>query len=344
MSGEVQPGSRKILRWVPGIVISAVAIYAVVHFTSGQDFSAALRTVRPWFVVFLVATSVLTLLVRALAWRTILGNQVSLSSCFFGISEGYFLNNLFPLRAGEIGRALFVGRSSGLGTLHILSTILIERAFDIVLAASILLITLPLVVGASWIKPLAVTAFLVVIAGLILLFIISIQREKFQDWISSRKFRSGFFTRRILPQVNKILDGLSALVHPGQFALSFFWICINWGLWVIMYYLTVAQLAPAAPLWWGGLIGSLLALGVAIPAAPANVGVYEASVVGAFALLGVSSSSALAYAVVLHLVQIAVTTILGLWGMIRDGRGFSTLLASIGQKQPLNNNIENEVH
>jgi len=77
---------------------------------------------------------------------------------------------LFPLRAGELGRALFVGRASGLGMMHILSTILIERAFDIFFAAGILLITLPLVVGAAWIKPVAFTAFVIVIAGLAFLF------------------------------------------------------------------------------------------------------------------------------------------------------------------------------
>jgi len=107
---------------------------------------------------------------RSIGWRTILGRRVDLKTCFFGISEGYFLNNLFPLRAGELGRALFVGRASGLGMMHILSTILIERAFDIFFAAGILLITLPLVVGAAWIKPVAFTAFVIVIAGLAFLF------------------------------------------------------------------------------------------------------------------------------------------------------------------------------
>ncbi len=340
-----QPGTaRKLLRWLPGVVISAIAVYAIIHFTEGQDFGTALRMVNPWFVLFLVVFSVLTLLTRSIAWRTILGNRVSLKTCFFGVSEGYFLNNLFPLRAGELGRALFVGRASGLGMMHILSTILIERAFDIIFAASILLITLPLVVGAGWIKPVAFVAFMLVIAGLIFLFLISINRQKFQDWVQSRNFRSGFVKRRILPQINKIMDGLSALVHPEQFFLSFLWIGINWALWIIMYYVTVAQLTPEAPLWWGGFIGSLLALGVAIPAAPASVGVYEASVVGAFAVLGVSNSAGLAYAIVLHLVQIVVTTTFGLWGMIRDGRSFSSLLATIKEKQQADQIATSEEH
>jgi uncharacterized protein (TIRG00374 family) len=324
---------RRLLRWLPGLVISAIAIYAVVRFTRGQDFGAALRAVKPWFVVFLITFSILTLFARSIAWRTILGNRVNLMTCFFGVNEGYFLNNLFPLRAGELGRALFVGQSSGLGMMHILSTILIERAFDIFFAASILLLTLPLVVGAGWIKPVAFVAFILVIVGMVFLFILSLNRQKFQSWLQNRNIRSILINRYILPQVNKLLDGLSALVHPGQFFLGFLWIGLNWLLWLFMYYVTIAQLAPLAPIWWGGFIGSVLSLGVAIPAAPASIGVYEASVVGAFTILGVSSSAGLAYAVVLHLVQIVVTTTFGLWGMIRDGRSFSSLLASIREKQ-----------
>jgi len=325
------------MRWLPGVIISAIAIYAIVHFTRGQNIGAALMTVKPSFVLLLMTLTLLSLLVRSVGWRTILGNKISLKTSFFGICEGYFLNNLFPLRVGEIGRALFVGRSSGLGTLHVLSTILIERAFDIIFAASIILLTLPLVVGSEWIKPIAFTAFLVVILGLVILFVISIKREKFQAWIQSRKFRSNFIINRILPQVNKIMDGMSALVHPGQFFLSLLWIGLTWFLWVLLYYATIAQLVPGAPLWWGGFIAGLIALGVAIPSAPASVGVYEATLLGAFAILGASSASGLAYAIVLHVVQIFVTTVFGLWGIIRDGQKLSTILDSILNKKHVEN-------
>ncbi len=339
---EIQPGNKKpsILRWLPGLIISAIAIYAIVHFTRGQDIGAAFRSVKPGFILMLLVLSMLSLLVRSIAWRTILGNKISLKTSFFGINEGYFLNNLFPLRVGEIGRALFVGRSSGLGTLHVLSTILIERAFDIIFAASIILLTLPLVVGSEWIKPIAFTAFVVIICGLVILFVVSMNREKFQAWLLRRNIRSNFINTRILPQVSKIMDGLSALVHPGQFLLSMFWIGLTWFLWVLLYYVTIVQLAPAAPLWWGAFTSGLIALGVAIPSAPASVGVYEATILGAFALLGISSSSALAYAIVLHLAQIFVTTLFGLWGMFRDGQKLSTLLDSIVNRKNGKNTVD----
>ena len=333
MSNAAPQKYRQLIRWLPGAIISAIAIYAVVRFTRGQNIGEALRSVTPGFVLSLIVLELLSLIVRSVAWKTILGNNVSVVTAFFGVSEGYFLNNVFPFRLGELGRALFVGKASQLGTMHVLSTILIERAFDVVYAASILLITLPLVVGSQFIKPIAITAFVVVIAALIALFLISINRERFHTWIQSRNFRSAFIKNRILPQVNKLLDGLSALAHPGQFFLSLMWIGLTWAVWVALYYLTIRQLSPAAPAWWGGFIASMIALGVAIPSAPANVGVYEATIVGAFAILGVTNTSALAYAIVLHLAQVIVTTAFGLWGMIRDGQSFSTIFSSLMNKK-----------
>lgn len=333
---------KKVLRWLPGVVISAIAIYAVIRFSHMQDISEALKSVRLSFILVMLALSVLSLAVRAIAWRTILGRQVSFPAAFFGVSEGYFLNNLFPLRLGELGRALSVGRSSGLGILHVLSTIIIERAFDIVYAAGIVLLTLPLVVGADWIKPIAMIAFAVVLLGLLVLYLVANNREKFQSWISKRNFRSKFITERLLPQVTKIIDGMSALVKPSQFLLSVFWIGMTWVVWMVMYYYTVTQLAANPPLWWGLFIAGLLALGVAVPSAPAALGVYEGSLVGALAILGVSTGSALAYAVILHLIQIVVTAIFGLWGLIRDGQNLTTLFSTLSNQKKVEELESNE--
>ena len=331
---ESKPAVKKLnLRWLPGVLISAVAIFAVVRFSNIKDVGSAFRSVKVSFLLLLAGLSVLTLVVRGVAWKSILGNKVKFDTAFFGVCEGYFLNNLLPFRAGELARGLFVGRSSGLGTMHVLSTILIERAFDIVFAASIFLLTLPRVVGASWMKPVGFTAFAVVLIGLLVLFLISKNRERVKTWIEARKFRSSFINTRIVPQVNKLLNGLEALVNPAQFFLSIFWIGMTWVLWVLIYYLAVSQVVNTAPLWWGGFIASLLALGVAIPSAPAAVGVSEASIVGAFSILGISSGIALAYGIVLHVAQIITTSIFGLWGLIRDGQNFSDILASIKLKR-----------
>jgi uncharacterized membrane protein YbhN (UPF0104 family) len=125
------------------------------------------------------------------------------------------------------------------------------------------------------------------------------------------------------------MDGLSTLTHPGQFLLSLFWIALSWAMWVVLYDCLVWQILPTAPLWNGAFVGSLLALGVAIPSAPAAVGVYEASMTAALVIVGSTESVALAYAILLHVIQFVICAILGIWGLVRDGQSFSSLMSDL---------------
>ena len=329
MSSPALQKWKGILRWLPGVLISAIALYAVFRLVQMKDFAMAFSTASWKFIVLVLFFEVTSMMVRGKAWQTLLGNKVTWTQAFFGVSEGYLLNNLFPLRAGEIGRSIFVGRSSGLGMFHVLSTIVIERAFDIAMAAILVLLTLPLVVGMTWVKVVATTILVLVILGLFALFLIARYKEKVSFWIEKISPRWKVLEKYIVPQLTKLMDGLSSLTNPAQFLLSFFWIALSWVMWVYMYDLLIWQLLPAAPFWNGAFIGSILALGVAIPSAPAAIGVYEASMVAAVVILGGKESQALAYAILFHVLQFIVSGVFGFWGLIRDGQSFSSLRANL---------------
>src|SRR5512133_2100726 len=119
--------------------ISILAIVAVLKFVNPEDLKTAMATVSWKFILVVIFLDIIGLFLRGKTWQTILGNKISLIQSFFGVSEGYFLNNILPFRGGEFGRSFFVGRSSGLGTFYTLSTIVIERAFDIAFAAFLLI-------------------------------------------------------------------------------------------------------------------------------------------------------------------------------------------------------------
>jgi hypothetical protein len=330
------------LRWLPGVLISAIALYAVISFVHIQDFQKTFSAASWKFIAIESFILIASTMVRGKAWKTILGNKVTWKQSFFGICEGYFLNNLFPFRAGEIGRSIFVGQASGLGTFHVLSTIIIERAFDIAMAAILVLATLPLVVGLAWVKTVAIIALVVVIAALFLLFLIAQNRAKVSELIKRIGKKRSLIEKYVVPQINKLLDGLSTLTHPGQFLLSFFWIALSWGMWIVLYDVLVWQIIPGAPWWNGAFVGSVLSLGVAIPSAPAAIGVYEASMVAALVIVGGNESAALAFAIMLHVLQFVICAILGIWGLIRDGQSYTSLMSNLHLSQTSNhlNEIE----
>jgi uncharacterized protein (TIRG00374 family) len=316
------------LKIVPGILFSVLAVFAVLKFVNPQDLRDAFSTVSIKFILAIAAMNVASLLLRGKAWQTILDGKIRFWDSFFGVSEGYFLNNILPFRAGEFGRSFFVGRKSGLGTFYTLSSIVIERAFDIAFAALLIVVTLPNLNGMEWAKPIAIVALVLVFIGMVCLFLLTRNKEKVLAWVGKLEGKSRFFDV-VVPMARNVIEGFSTIRRPSQFFLSLFWIALCWGVWVALYYLTVIQVLPGQPLWTGAFIASVLALGVAIPSAPAALGVFEAAVTGAVVLLGGTAGSAFGYALIVHLTHFVVVGILGMWGLARDQVSFSTLVNDV---------------
>jgi uncharacterized membrane protein YbhN (UPF0104 family) len=99
----------------------------------------------------------------------------------------------------------------------------------------------------------------------------------------------------------------------------------SWACGAAEMHVLLNSSAFSAPPWWTGFVLGVLSMGIAVPSAPAALGVYEAAVVGALSLLGVPAAPALAFALLAHLMHIAVTGLIGAYGLFRDGESLSGL-------------------
>lgn len=318
-----------VRRWLPGVVISVVTLFLVFNLASWKDLQSAFSSIQPLNLAIAVVISGVSMLVRGVAWRSLLSNKPSIKTSFFTISEGYLLNNIFPLRAGEIGRAVFMGKAIKVSPFHILSSIIIERAFDLIVAASLLLSTLPLALGLDWARPVGLATLVLMFVLFATLYLMARYSDRVHAIAEKIGGRWGLFNRLVLPQIDSLLDGLSALTNLRQFLLSMFWLGFTWVFWLSVYYVMLLAIAPQAPLWWALFADSLLALGLAIPSAPAGLGVYEGTMVVALTILGIARPTALAYAIVVHFISFAVSGIFGLWGLLRERQSLSTLFSDI---------------
>ncbi len=319
---------RRVLRWLPGVVISVVALAVVLSLSKWENISLAFEAVRPINLIIAAVLTVISLGTRALAWRVLLQGRPSFRQSFFIINIGYLLNNIFPLRAGELGRAVFMGRAIKLSPFQVLSTIVIERAFDIVMAATLLLATLPLALGMEEYYTIAFISLAIVFAGLIALFVAARHPKPVIAWMERFGGRWKLVRKYVLPQLELVLNGFSVLTRPSQFFLGFFWIAVSWAIWVVIYYVMLLIIAPQAPLWWAAFVDSVLAMGIALPSAPSGIGLFEGSIYAALSVLG-HSAGALGYALLMHIFQFILTGILGLWGLLMQGRSLSNLFSEI---------------
>ncbi len=322
-----------IIKWLPGIIISVLVIYFLLRIVNVNDLRNALISLKIETLILIILLIVLSIAARGMAWRVMIGEKAKFQDSFFAVSVGYMLNNIIP-RSGEIGKAVVMGASTEYGTLHVLSTVVVERALDLAIAAGMLLSTLPLALQMDWLKPIAIILLLIVLIGLIVLFVMANNRQIVHQWITKKGEKNTFVKKYLLPGLDSLLNGFSILTKPGQFFLSLFWIGLCWTFWAFMYYLAIRTFVPQAPFWWAIFAQSVLAMGIALPSAPGGVGVFEGAMVGALSVLGVKDqSNSLGLALVLHMIQIVISFILGGIGLLRQGLTLKKLISQVSIKQ-----------
>jgi glycosyltransferase 2 family protein len=318
---------KKVGRWLPGILISLVAAVILIFVTDWKEVGQAFRQINLKSLLFGMGLTVLFLIVRAAAWRELLDGKAGFWKSFRIVNEGYLLNNILIHRTGELARAIFMGQAGGMGFSRALSSIVLERVFDLVFAAGIFLLCLPLVVGASWAKTAGIVTLIIVLSLLVMLFLTARYRDRVERWLGKIQINGKLWNQLIKPQLNALLDGLAVLTRPRRFLFGAGLILLSWLIAFSFHFVLLRALIPNVPFWWAVFTDTSLAMGIALPSAPAALGVYEATIVGALVLLGIpaSTGTGLAFAITLHAMQFVITAILGLIGLAQDGRSLAEL-------------------
>jgi uncharacterized protein (TIRG00374 family) len=321
--------SRDFGRILPGLLISAAALGITLYFVDLKQLGEVLRMADYRFVAAGLVSSLIWLFVRGFFWRTLLQNKAKYKDVFFTLSEGYLLNNLLPLRLGEVGRAYLLGRKAGLDFWHVLSTIVIERALDVVFGASILLVSLMFMVSGGWALQVGFLMGGLMVAGLVFLFIMARNHDRAIAIFDRIAARIPIVQRLGGKIIRSFLEGISILNSPLLFIKAIGWISLNWVLGLVQFYLYMRAFFPEGVefLWVSFSLG-IAAMGVAAPSSPGSIGVYEGVLVFALSLFGQNESNAFAFAVIAHLSGYLINGILGAYALAREGETLSGLYAS----------------
>jgi len=132
--------------------------------------------------------------------------------------------------------------------------------------------------------------------------------------------------------MHSFLQGLQILTDLKQFFLIVLMMGISWLAAIFLYYIMLFSISSDPEFWWAVFTNSILAMGIALPSAPAALGVFEASMVAGLKVVGISYSFALAYAVMMHFIQFAVTGLIGFASLAKEKQSITALL-SVSRKQ-----------
>jgi len=308
-----------------GILLSGIALYTVFRWAGWDELQAAFQDIEPRFLLLASVVFIISMFTRAACWHTLLEQSVTFGRVVAVLNEGYLLNNILPWRLGELGKAVIMGSQEGMSILRALSTIFVERSYDIFLALALLVGLLPLAAGINT----GMTSFMFIgglFALILLFFSIAIKRPA---WIDSFLSKLPGGMNRWGPYWERFREGFRALENTRSFLISFGWLAFSWFLAGWVYWLALRAITPEAEVSWAFFMLPVTLLGSAIPSVPGYIGVFEAAGVLALTVFGVSGGEALAATLLLHGMIYVMTTVFGAIALTTEGKTLAGIYRDI---------------
>jgi uncharacterized protein (TIRG00374 family) len=304
-----------------GLILTLGTLYWLVKNLDLDQVLVGLGAADYRWVIAGLGAVLLTLIARVLRWQVLLySGPVTFAGTLRAVVLGQLLNLILPARLGDVGRAYLISQDGKTYQAQALGTIALEKLWDLV-------ILIALIAGLSFWQPLPawiiVPARLTVAAGaMVLVGIISVLyfrpvlAERLNLLIHWFRLSNGRWSS---PLLGRMLDGLGGLRRPRVMLIAAGWSLIAWlfGAVTNVALLKAFGLPPEAGI--AILLLVVLQMGVALPAVPGHIGVFEALCLATLSLFGIEANVALGYGVTLHAVVLTPPILLGLWWFLRLG-------------------------
>lgn len=286
----------------------------------------ALTSVKAAFVALTFALMSVSLIVRAECWYVILrsalaGTRISRLVAVRATMIGVMVSATLPGRLGEPARVFVVARSAGdtrdcvaLVTGTVFAQTLLNMAAMGALA-SLLVASVALFRDSAWAIVLA-AALPIVVIGMILAGPGLLKRAARRR--TTVLGRAAAFVRREIEQARK---GLRVFSRPRDAFHAVIAQLAAWSLQLLACYALLSAFGIATQARLGAAAAVLVATNIAavVPVTPGNVGVFQAACVAVLAAYGVGADRALAYGILLQLLELATAIALGLPALLAEG-------------------------
>lgn len=290
----------------------------------------------------LVASS--TFIFRAARWRLLLraegGGTPPWSAVWHATAIGFMANNVLPFRLGEVVRAGAVSRLGGPRLPAAIASVAVERIFDALTVVGLFALAIAgqqfatgLSVGNTSAARLITIVSILGLGALLAAGIAAFFPAEAERWLR-RLVPWPKLADRLAGPLHDFTHGLQVLHDPKRIALV---IAGSVALWVVnAWSFGIAFRAFGLPgsLQVALIVQMFVVFGVALPAAPGYVGVFEAGIAAALALFGVPAGAAFAVGITYHILTYIPITLLGVWSLSRTGLKLGDLRAAPPPERP----------
>ncbi|HEU4628228.1 MAG TPA: lysylphosphatidylglycerol synthase transmembrane domain-containing protein [Gemmatimonadaceae bacterium] len=335
------------LRGALGIGLSAVLLVWALHDVSPAQVWEELRRADPWYFLAATVTGTLIFPLRAIRWRVILdpvAPHIAFGPLWRGTAIGMMVNNVVPVRAGELARAYALAREEPRVTFSAgIASLAVDRLFDsIVVLLLMLYAMLDPRFGASAMPEYRAYAERAAVVGAVGLTVVMVGLYAMVFFPSRFIALFELFARRVAPRVERrgaevlrrFAEGLGVLRRPQRLGAVIWWTTLHWLLQAFSFWLGFRAVGIEAPFGAALLVNGLIAVAAALPQAPGFFGSFEIAARIGLALYAVPGERALSWALGYHILTFIPITLIGLYYFARLGMHFGELQRAGGGATP----------
>ncbi len=316
-----------------GLLVGATLLWLATRSVDFQALGDSLRQANlAWSPPFLLVLFGFYAL-KASRWGILVAAvaRIPFRFLFRSVMLGYASNALLPAQLGDVVRAVVAAREMGLPTAPLLTTVVVERAFDMIVVAGllgVLVLVHPEIPGTIVMSG----AILLAVCLLALWFLhVYASRTASVLRIAGRLLSRVRETRRlrILELLRSAAAGAAAIAQIRPFLA-----CLGLSIakWLLMAGCNLASfwalgidVPPAAAL----LVLAATALAMTLPSAPGYVGAIQFAYVFGLAPFGVSASDAIAASLYFHVLSYGSVVIAGVMYLHASGYRLADLRQNV---------------
>jgi uncharacterized protein (TIRG00374 family) len=306
-----------------GIAATVFFLWLALREVKWHEVATHLGEANWWLLGASVLIATLGMHVRALRWKPLLepvAPGIAWRPRIAAVCIGFAANNVFPARLGEFARTWVLARQAKIPLTGAFASLVLERALDgiiliLFLLGSMALPGFPELAGGSegvqrGVEWMVRIVAVMLVGALVMVFFPTWTvgvAERIANAVLPKAIR-----RPLVDALHAFVGGLHVLRSPRLLAISILWCVAQWAFLATSYLLAFRAFGITEPGYMGALfLQSLVAMAVAIPAAPGFFGVFEAASVYGLGLWGVDDSRAISFAMSFHILGWLTVTGLG---------------------------------
>ena len=319
-----------------GLIITVFCVWLAFYKVPFTDLTHVISGGYYYWLIPAVTAQLLAILARSQRWAVLLGRQHILETSIWSQGIGYLFTNLLPFRLGEVARVLVMSERIKMPFVQVAGTAIVERLLDVGTMILALVLILPwMQVPGEIVKSGEIFGMLVLLGILVIILLARFKEASFVLVDRVCVVFSFLPKTMILARWAELNEGLTPLLH-GFIAFKVIALSIlSWLFSGAVFFCAIQMFQPTGFFLEAVFMMVSLSFAVIVPSSPGFIGIFQ--FIGQQALvipfgLKYSVSSALAIALIAHLVYYILSTLLGIIGVWRIGQSFTNLMRLAARK------------